>query len=456
MSYDAIVLGTGQAGKPLAFDLAEEGWQVAVVERDHIGGSCINYGCTPTKTLVGSARVAYLARRSDDYGIRTGSVQPEMDEIVDRKKRVVKQFRSGSERALENNERIDLFRGNGSFVDNDSLHVEGDQERTITADHVFINTGQVARVPDIEGLSSVPYLTNKGVMELDDVPDHLLVVGGGYIGLEFGQMFCRFGADVTIIQRSNQLAPLEDPDIAADIREVLEEDGIDVRLEAEASVVRETDGGITAELDTEETTESITGSHLLLAAGRVPATDQLGLENTGVQTNDRGEIQVNTRLETDVNGVYAMGDVKGGPAFTHISYDDYRVVRDNLLNNAQRTIDDRMVPYTIFTDPELGRIGLNETRAEERSQPYRVATMPMTRVARAIESGETRGRMKVLVDPETDEVLGASIFGMNGGEIASMIQIAMMGELRYQDLRDGIFSHPTLAESLNNLFSSFD
>lgn len=293
-------------------------------------------------------------------------------------------------------------------------------------------------------------------MELDEVPDHLLIIGGGYIGLEFAQMFRRFGAAVTIVQRGDQLAPLEDPDIADGLREMLEEDGVEVHLNADASAVRGTNDGVTVELDSEGPAGSITASHLLLAAGRVPATDQLGLENTDVRTNDQGAVQVNDRLETDAEGVYCTGDVKGGPAFTHISYDDYRVVRDNLLNDAQRTIDDRMVPYTIFTDPELGRIGLNETRAEEQGQPYQTATMPMSRVARAIESGETRGQMKVLVDPETDQLLGASILGMNGGEIASMIQIAMMGELRYQDLRDGIFSHPTLAESLNNLFSSLE
>jgi pyruvate/2-oxoglutarate dehydrogenase complex dihydrolipoamide dehydrogenase (E3) component len=456
MSYDAIVVGTGQAGKPLAFELADEGWEVAVVEQDEIGGSCINYGCTPTKTLVGSARVAYLARRSEEFGIRTGPVRPDMDEMVARKDRVVDQFRSGSEQALKKNERIDVFRGHGRFVDNHSVHVNGEQDRTLTADHVFINTGQVARVPEVEGLGSVSYLTNRSVMELKQVPDHLLIIGGGYIGLEFGQMFRRFGSDVTIIQRGDQLAPLEDPDIADEIRKVLKEDGIDVRLNADASAVRETADGITLTLDSQTTNCSITGSHLLLAAGREPATDQLGLENTGIRTNKHGEIQVNNRLETDVDGVYCMGDVKGGAAFTHISYDDYRVVRDNLLNDANRTIDGRMVPYTIFTDPELGRIGLNETMAEKQGSAYQTATMPMSKVARAIEAGETRGHMKVLVDPETDQLLGASILGISGGEIASMIQIAMMGDLRYQELREGIFSHPTLAESLNNLFSSLD
>lgn len=453
-TYDAIVIGTGQAGKPLAFELADEGWEVGVVERDEVGGSCINYGCTPTKTMVASGNVSYLARRSEEYGIETGTVRTDMESVVDRKRSVVDRFRSGSERALENNERIDLLRGEARFVDNKTVEVQGEEDRKVQAEYVFINTGQVPRIPEIDGLDSVSYLTNEDVMELEEVPKHLVIVGGGYIGLEFGQMFRRFGSEVTILQRDDQIAPLEDPDIAGALQEILEEDGVDVRVGTDVSAVSSDGDLLEVTVETPDGTEQITGSDLLLAAGRVPATDRLGLERTDVRTDKQGSIQVNDRLETDVDRVYCLGDAKGGPAFTHISYDDYRVVRDNLLRNGDRTIRDRMVPYTIFTDPELGRIGLNEAWAEEQGQDYRLASMSMDRVARAIERSETRGKMKVLVDTDSDQILGASILGIEGGEIASMLQIAMMGDLPYQHLRDGIFSHPTLAESFNNLFAS--
>ncbi len=453
-TYDALIVGTGQSGKPLAFDLAEAGWDVGVVEKGNVGGSCINYGCTPTKAMVASARVAFLARQSEKFGVRTGSVQSDMQMIVERKESIVSQFRDGAERALERNDNIDLIRGHAQFRDNRTVFVEGDEERELRSPQIFINTGQVARIPDIDGLESIPYLTNRSVMELQEVPEHLIVVGGGYIGLEFGQMFRRFDSEVTILQRGSQIAPHEDPDIAEELRHILEQDGVEVRLNTEAEQVQQTDEGLSVTVSTNGGNQSLSGSHLLLAAGRVPNTADLGLEQTDVETGDGGEIQVNDRLETAAEGIYALGDVKGGPAFTHISYDDYRVVRANLLDEAERTIQHRMVPYTIFTDPELGRIGLNEKRAQREEKEYRVASLPMERVARAIESGETRGKMKVLVDPASDRILGASILGTSGGEIASMLQIAMMGDLEYQALRDGIFSHPTLAESLNNLFTS--
>ncbi len=453
--YDAAIIGTGQSGKPLAFELASEGLETAVIERDEIGGSCINYGCTPTKTMVASGKVAYLSGRSEEFGVRTGDIDLDMETVVSRKDHVVDMFRSGSERSLKKKENIELIRGHARFTDDKTLEIdtESGDGRELTADQIFINTGLKPRIPDLSGIEDVPYLTSTTILELQAVPEHLLVIGGGYIGLEFGQMFRRFGSEVTIFQRKDQLVPREDRDIAEKIREILEEDGIRVRTDTEPEKVRTKEEGIALTFTENQTRRAVSGSHLLLAAGRVPATDQLGLEQTSVETNDRGFIQVNERLKTAGENIYALGDVKGGPAFTHISYDDYRVIRENLFGDGA-TIDGRMVPYTLFIDPELGRIGLNETLARKRNQPYRKAEMPMTRVARALERSETRGKMKVLVGEDTDQILGASVLGIEGGEIASMIQIAMMGDLPYTALRDGIFSHPTLAESLNNLFSS--
>lgn len=453
--FDDIIIGTGQAGKPLAFDLAAAGREVAVIERDQVGGSCVNYGCTPTKAMVASGKVAYLADRAEEYGIDTGDVSVRMKKIIERKQNIVDMFREGSEKALEKNDLITLIRGHAQFIDDLQVQVRSDTQEDIKleGERVFINTGQKPRIPDIDGIDSVPYLTSTSIMEVQEVPDHLLIVGGGYIGLEFGQMFRRFGSDVTIIQRGDQLAPREDQEIAEGLKSILEEDGIQVLLNADATAVSGSEGDLELTVDAMACQGSLEGSHLLLAAGRVPATEHLGLEQTGIDTTERGYIDVNNRLETTAPDVYCLGDVKGGPAFTHISFDDYRVMRENLLNGGDETIDDRMVPYTIFTDPELGRIGINEKLAEKQGISYRSASMAMTRVARAIERSETRGMMKVLVDDETDQILGASILGIEGGELASIIQIAMMGDVPYTELRDGIFSHPTLAESLNNLFA---
>lgn len=457
-NYDAIVIGTGQSGKPLAFDLAKNDCSTAVIERDAVGGSCVNYGCTPTKTMVASGKVKYYADRSEDYGINTGEASVNMEEVIKRKQKVVDMFREGSEKGLEQSENIDLIRGEARFTDDRTVQVDLDDGDAIelTSPRIFINTGLRPRIPDVDGLQNIDYLTSTSIMEVTEVPEHLVVIGGGYIGLEFGQMFRRFGSDVTILQRSDQLIPREDEDIGNEIKEILEKDGIRILLEAEADRI-ETDGNrFTVTVDCPDGSESITGDELLLAAGRVPTTDKLGLENTGIQTNDRGYIQVDEKLETDVDNVFCVGDVKGGPAFTHISYDDYRVVRDNVLHDQSTTIEDRMVPYTLFTDPELGRIGLNEKMAKKQNISYRLAEQPMSHVARAIERSETRGTMKVLVDADSDRILGASILGIEGGEIASMIQIAMMGDLTYRDLEEGIFSHPTLAESLNNVFSNLE
>jgi pyruvate/2-oxoglutarate dehydrogenase complex dihydrolipoamide dehydrogenase (E3) component len=450
--YDAIVIGAGQAGVPLSTTLAKAGRRTVLIEREHVGGTCINEGCTPTKTMVASARVAYLARRAADYGVETGPVRVDLGRVRERKRSIVESFRGGSQRRIEATDGVDLVFGEARFVAPGAVAVNG---RSLEADLIFINTGCRPAAPDVSGLDRVGPLDSTSIMELDRVPEHLIVLGGGYIGLEFGQMFRRFGSRVTVIQRGRQLLPLEDEDIAGAVLGVLREDGIDVLLQAEARCAeRLDDGGVRVVARTADGDRTIAGSHVLLAAGRVPNTERLEPKAVGVETDAKGFIRVNDRLETTAPGVYALGDVKGGPAFTHISYDDYRIIRANLLERGNRTTAGRLVPYTVFMDPQLGRVGLTEREAAKQGRPFRAATMPMNYVARALEMDEARGMMKVLVDPESRQVLGAAVLGIEGGEIMAVLQLAMMGNVPYDRIRDAVFAHPTLAESLNNLFAT--
>lgn len=453
---NAVIIGSGQAGTPLSTALANAGWTVALIEREHMGGTCINEGCTPTKTMVASARAAYAARRSDVYGVHTGPVDVKMVEVRQRKRDIVESFRS-SNRQRVLNAGIELVEGEAHFVAPRRVEVALNDggTRILEGDKVFIDTGAHPFIPPIEGLDGVPYLNSTTIMELSMIPRHLLVMGGGYVGLEFGQMFRRFGSQVTILQRGEQVLSREDADVAEAVTEILREDDIDVVLNTEAVRVEQTErGDIRIIGEGPEGERTFTGSHLLVATGRVPNTGSLNLDAAGVETTERGHVVVNARLETTAPGVYAVGDVKGGPAFTHISYDDFRVLRANLLEDGGATIEGRMVPYTVFIDPQLGRVGLGEKAAKEKGLDYRVATLPMSQVARAIETEETRGFMKALVDAETDRILGVAILGKQGGELMSMVEIAMMGDLPYTALRDAIFTHPLLAEALNNLFAT--
>jgi pyruvate/2-oxoglutarate dehydrogenase complex dihydrolipoamide dehydrogenase (E3) component len=456
--YEAIVIGSGQAGTPLCTALANAGLHTALVERKHVGGTCINEGCTPTKTMVASARVAYLARRGPDYGVHTGELSIDMERVRQRKRDIVAKFRDSNQGRIEQTANLELIFGEASFSGSKSLIVrmKDGSEKELTADSFFINAGARPSVPPLTGLKDVPSLDSTSIMELDFVPEHLLVLGGGYVGLEFGQMFRRFGSQVTIVQSGGQLLTREDPDVAQEVARILEEDGIRVLLNAKATGVGKTGEATTVEMEQQGRKVTVAGSHLLVATGRVPNSDTLNLAAAGVKTNARGFIEVNDRLETSAPGIYALGDIKGGPAFTHISYDDFRIIRTNVIEKGNATIAGRLVPYTVFIDPQLGRIGMTETEARAKNKNVRVAKMAMTSVARALEVDESRGFMKAIVDGDTGQILGAAVLGIEGGEIMSMLELAMMGKLPFATLREGIFAHPTLAESLNNLFKHFE
>jgi pyruvate/2-oxoglutarate dehydrogenase complex dihydrolipoamide dehydrogenase (E3) component len=456
-SFDAIVIGSGQGGNPLAGALVAAGKKTALIERQDVGGTCINRGCTPTKTLVASARAAYIARRGADYGVRLGPVTVDMARVRERKRAIVRSFRESNEKRLQN-AHVELIRGEASFTAPGQMRValHGGGERQLTAAQFFINTGTHSGTPAIEGLNTVPYLDNESIMELDYVPQHLVILGGGYIGVEFSQMFRRFGSQVTVIQSGRQLLREEDQDVAAEVDKILRQDGIEILFNAHTERVAPANGGINLTITLEGKAQTIAATDLLVATGRVPNTEALQPAAAGIEVDQRGFIRSNDRLETSAPGVYVLGDVKGGPQFTHVSYDDFRILKANLLDGGDRTVRDRPVPYTVFMDPQLGRVGMTESEAKKSGRKIRVARMPMAWVARALEVDESRGLMKAIVDAETEEILGASVLGMEGGEVMAVFQTAMMGRLKYTVLRDAVFAHPTLAESLNNLFFHFD
>jgi len=456
--YDAIVIGSGQGGTPLSRRLAEAGMRTALVERTHVGGTCINEGCTPTKTMVASARVAYLARRAADYGVRTGNIEIDLKRVRQRKRDIVNTFRNGSQARLERTPNLDLIFGTASFTGPKEIALQvkdGGGTRTLTADRVIINAGTRAAIPKLPALDAVPYLDNASIMELDAVPEHLLILGGGYIGLEFSQIFRRFDSQVTIVQSAKQLLAREDADVADAVAEILREDGIEVLLSARAEKINSDNGRLRLEITAGGQARVLEGSHLLVAIGRTPNSDRLNLSAAGIEADTKGFIKTNPRLETNVAGVYAIGDIKGGPAFTHISYDDFRILRANIVEKKNETIEGRLVPYTCFIDPQLAHVGLSEEDARRQNRQVRVAKMPMNHVARALEMDESRGFLKAIVDANTNEILGATVLGIEGGEIMAVFEVAIMGKLPYTALQNGIFAHPTLAEGLNNLFSNW-
>jgi pyruvate/2-oxoglutarate dehydrogenase complex dihydrolipoamide dehydrogenase (E3) component len=439
--FDAIIVGAGQAGPPLAGRLTAAGQRVAVVERKHIGGTCVNTGCIPTKTLVASAHAAHLARRGAEYGVGTGPVSVDMTKVKARKDGIMLADRNGVESWLEGMNGCTVFRGHARFEDPHTLRVG---EQVLQGDRIFLNVGGRAVVPDIPGLSEVEYLTNVSVLELDTVPSHLVIVGGSYIALEFAQMYRRFGAGVTVVERGSRLASREDEDVSATIREILVGEGIDIVLNADGVRVSKLENGF--ELTPSTAAAPIQGSHLLLAVGRRPNTDDLGLDAAGVQTDTRGYIVVDDQLKTSVDHIWAMGDCNGKGAFTHTSYNDFEIVAANLLDDDPRRVSDRITTYALYIDPPLGRAGMTVDQVRASGRRALVGKRPMTRVGRAVEKGETQGFMKVVVDADSDEILGAAIFGVGGDEVVHCILDVMSAKAPYTTLSRTMHIHPTVSE----------
>jgi len=448
MKYDAMVIGSGQAGTPLCYRLADLGWSVALVEEKNLGGTCINVGCTPTKTMVHRAQVAHYARNAARWGVHVSGVAVDLAKIVAQKDEVVLSFRGGHQRRIDERKNLRLYRTRARFVAPHQVQVG---EETIESEKIFINTGGRAGVPAIPGLEEVPFLTNESIMQLTTIPEHLLILGGGYIGLEFGQMFRRFGSRVTVIHQGTQIVPHEDPEIAAELQKALEGEGLEVVLNARTEAVRAKDGRITLSSRVAAGALEFNGSHLLVATGRVPNTDDLGLEKAGVARNKDGSVKVNARLETNVPGVWALGDCKGGPAFTHISYNDFQIVYGNLVEGKNLSTENRLVPYCVFTDPQLGGVGITEKEARLRGYRLKIGRCPMTYVARAIERGETAGLMKIVVDASNDRILGASILASEGGELVQILGAVMLANQPYTLLKGAVYIHPTLAEGFFTL-----
>ena len=439
--FDAIIVGAGQAGPSLAGRLTDAGHTVAVVERKHVGGTCVNTGCIPTKTLVASAHAAQTARRGAEYGVGTGSVAVDMAKVKARKDRIMLGDRSGVEKWLDGMTGCTLIRGHARFEDPNTLRVNGE---LISADKIFLNVGARAVIPDIPGLADVDYMTNVGILELDCLPTHLLIVGGSYIGLEFAQMYRRFGAEVTVFEHGPRLTSREDPDVSAAIKDVLEKEGIDVQLDADDIHVAGSPDGIA--LTPRAGATAIVGSDLLIAVGRRPNTDDLGLDRAGVDTDNRGFIVVDDQLRTSVERIWAMGDCNGRGAFTHTSYNDFEIVAANLLDNDPRRVSDRIPTYALYIDPPLGRAGQTVSQVRASGRKALLGYRPMTRVGRAVEKGETQGFMKVVVDAESHQILGAAILGVGGDEVIHTILDIMSAKAPYDTLARTMHIHPTVSE----------
>ena len=456
--YDAVIIGSGQGGTPLSKKLANAGWKTALIEKQYAGGACVNVGCTPTKTMIASAKAAYTAAKAEKYGVITDGFKINIATVIGRKNKVVESFRSASQKGLEKTENLDFIFGTASFIGDKKIKVDlndgGEQE--ITADKIFIDVGGRPSIPEIEGLKEAGYYTSTTLMDLLQAPEYLLIIGGGYVGLEFGQMYRRFGSSVTILEYSERMLTREDEDIAGEVVKFLMEEGIEIRANAQVVKVKKQEAHLLVTVKINDEEKQIPCTHILVSAGRTPNTDTLNLSATGVEVNERGYIKINDKLQTTAEGIYAIGDVKGGPEFTHIAYNDYIILANNLLEGKQQSIKDRLVPYAMFTDPQLGRVGITETEARKQGLNIKVATLPMAHVARAIETGDTRGLMKAIVDADSGEILGAAIVGAEGGEIMSVLQMAMVGRIPWQQIKDMVFAHPLYAESLNNLFMALD
>ena len=444
-SYDAIIIGTGQAGPSLAGRLAGSGMKVAVIERKLFGGTCVNTGCIPTKTMVASAYAARMARRAAEYGISTGPVTVDMKRVKARKDEISGRSRTGVEHWLKGMKNCTVHEGHARFV---SAHEVTVGEDLLAADRIFVNVGGRAVVPEMPGLDQVNFLTNSSMMEVDFLPPHLVIVGGSYIGLEFGQMFRRFGSEVTIVEMAPRLIHREDEDVSVAIHDILEAEGIHLRLNAKCIRIAKRDDGVAVGVDCVDGDPEVHGSHLLLAVGRRPNTDDLGLEEAGVLGDKRGYIVVDDELRTNVPGIWALGDCNGKGGFTHTAYNDFEIVAANLLDNDPRRVSDRITAYALYIDPPLGRAGITETEVRNSGKHALIGTRPMTRVGRAIEKGETQGFMKILVDADSKQILGASILGTSGDEAIHTILDMMYARAPYTVMQRAMHIHPTVSELL--------
>ncbi|BBY15526.1 FAD-containing oxidoreductase [Mycolicibacterium litorale] len=444
--FDAIVIGAGQAGPPLAGRLTEAGQTVAVIERKLVGGTCVNYGCIPTKTLVASAHAAHLARRGAEYGVGTGDVTVDMAKVKARKDKIMLDDRNGVESWLKGMDGCTFLRGHARFEGPRTVRVD---DQLLEADRIFLNVGGRAVVPDLPGLQDIDYLTNVGILDLDALPEHLVIVGGSYIALEFAQMYRRFGARVTVLEHGPRLTSREDEDVSAAIKDILEAEGIDIVVGAKDIRFSKRDNGF--QVVTGDGAQPVAGSHLLLAVGRQPNTDDLGLDAAGVQTDERGYIVVDDQLRTSVEGIWAMGDCNGRGAFTHTSYNDFEIVAANLLDDDPRRVSDRVTTYALYIDPPLGRAGMTVDQVRASGRKALVGKRPMTRVGRAVEKGETQGFMKVVVDAETEEILGAAILGVGGDEVVHAILDIMTAKKPYTAISRTMHIHPTVSELVPTL-----
>jgi pyruvate/2-oxoglutarate dehydrogenase complex dihydrolipoamide dehydrogenase (E3) component len=442
--YDAIIIGTGQAGPALTRRLVAAGWKVAIIERKLFGGTCVNSGCTPTKTLVASAYAAHLARRAADYGVTIGgAVGVDMKAVKARKDAVVGASRNGLERSLKTLNGCTVYEGHARFVGPKEVRIA---DATLTADKIFLNVGGRALVPPIPGLDQVPYLTNSSMMDIDFLPRHLIVLGGSYVGLEFAQVYRRFGSGVTVIELAPRLIVREDEDVSKAVADVLGDEGVDIRVNSKVVGVAKQGNDIAVTVETAGARSQILGSHLLLAIGRRPNTDDLGLDQAGIATDPRGYIQVDDQLRTNVPGIWALGDCTGRGAFTHTSYNDFEIVTANLLDNESRRVTERINAYALYTDPPLGRAGMTEAEVRKSGRPALIATMAMEDVSRAYEKGETKGFMKILVDRETKQILGASLLGLAGDEVIHCILDLMYAKAPSTVMQRAVHIHPTVSE----------
>ena len=450
--FDAIVIGAGQAGPSLAGRLTQAGWTVAMVERRLFGGTCVNVGCTPTKAMVASAHAAHIARRGSDFGVvRKEPVVVDMKQVLARKNAIVMKSRTGVENWLRGMERCTVFTGAAHFESPNEIRV-GDQ--VLYAKNIFLNVGARPAVPDMPGVREVPFLTSTTILNLDELPKHLIVVGGSYVGLEFAQMYRRFGSEVTVVERKSRLVPNEDEDLSLGIQEILQSEGIQLRLDANCIRLENEGGEVAVGLDCLDGHPRVVGSRILLAVGRSPNTDDLGLTAAGVKTDMHGFVTVDDQLQTSVPGIWALGDCNGRGAFTHTSYNDFEIVADNLLDKASRRVSDRIPVSALYIDPPLAQVGLTETQVRQSGRAALIGTRPMTRIGRAVEKGETQGFMKVLVDAESKKILGAAILGTGGDEAIHCILSTMYAGAPYTTLSRAVHIHPTVSELIPTMLQS--